>query len=46
MKGLEAGKASDYLPLDPGTYTLAVTRPGGKGRLASKPGVNVAAGTT
>jgi hypothetical protein len=44
---LTPGEASDYTPVDPGTYRIQATRPsGGGGALASRPGVSLAAGTS
>jgi uncharacterized protein DUF4397 len=44
---LPPGQASDYSTVDPGTYKLEAVRPGGEGgALASRSGVNLAAGTS
>jgi hypothetical protein len=46
-KGLGFEKASPYATLDPGTYKLEAMRPSGSGgALATKPGVNLEAGTS
>ena len=46
LASLDFGAASDYEQVEPGTYTLALTRPGGEGgALAEDPGLNLAAGT-
>lgn len=39
--------ASDYTSIEPGTYDLEVTRPGGRGgALATRPGLSLSAGST
>jgi hypothetical protein len=46
VTSLDYGAASDYEDLDPGSYSVSLTRPGGEGgALVEEPGLNVTAGT-